>query len=267
MKISYSRFSAFLQNPERYRMHYVLGLKTVSDDIPSVFNYGRRRGSCVHAIHEARAKGLRDSEITKHLFPQEMYERCVRMVEIVPTMELLPGVCETAFTCGIGNGTHQIEGRIDHAFRESGEIWLGDLKSTKGKTKKEMRKYFGELDTSPQAHFYLYAAALLGFGTDKLRYHVIVDNGKEAPDYVPVDVRFGPSAVDRKMKGVQAACEGILGYLSKIGEDKPWPHSNIWPCNGDRAFCGFAEICEHVMPKGCVPPGFVSRHPEETESI
>jgi hypothetical protein len=260
LKLSYSGYTAFLQNPEKYRLYYPLGLKIEGDDIPTFKNYGRRRGSCFHAIQEARAKGVRDSVITEHKYPDDMYARCARLAELVPDLgELLQP--EYEFTVPIGDGKHSITGRIDHIAKLGGVARLGDFKTTKKRTKKEMAEYNGELSTSPQPHFYLYAARSLGYQLEECRFHVMVDD-KDKPDYYTVDVTYGENEVNRKMSAVYAACEVIEFLTNTYGVEKPWPHSNNWPCSGDRFFCGYQEICGRALPLGCVPPGFVSRKPE-----
>lgn len=265
MKISYSRFTAFLQNPERYRLYYGLGLIPEGVDVPTAMNYGRRRGSCVHAIHEADGKGLRHSVVTEHKYPDDMYQRCLALVAKLPGMEVL--LSEAEFECPIGNGKHSITGRLDHVFKRDGQIRIGDIKSTKKRTKKEMREYFATLETSSQSHFYLYVAGLLGFPTDQFTYHVLVDE-KDAPEYIPFDLpSIGPVEVERTMRGVYAACEAIEGLTEKVGLENPWPHSNHWPCCGDKFFCGYGSICGRTLPVGCIPTGFVSRHPEESETV
>jgi hypothetical protein len=261
LKISYSGFSAYLQNPERYRLYYGLGLIPEGDDVPSTRNYGRRRGSCFHAIQEARATGVRDSAITKHAYPEDMYARCVRMAELVPDLGTLI-LAEKQFEFPIGDGKHSITGRIDHIALKNEVTAVGDFKTTKKRTKAEMREYFGNLQTSSQAHFYLHAAKQLGYTVDEFRYHVLVDD-KEKPDYMPFPLEISALAVERRMRGVYAACEAIDFLTKTYGVEKPWPHSNHWPCCGDQSFCGYSAICGREIPKGCVPTGFVSRHPEE----
>lgn len=263
MKISYSRYSAFMTNMERFRMYYGLGIVPEGEAVASSSNYGRRRGTCTHAILDARAKGLPVTAETFKDFPPDLFWRCYKLAAVVP--DLGPFLLsEQDFEIPIGDGRHSITGRLDHVFKRDDRLRLGDFKTTKKRTKNEMAQYMGELETSPQAHFYLHAAAVLGYPTDQFTYHVLVDD-KNAPDYIPLDVKHGPAAVARKMSCVYAACEGIEFYTQSYGVDKPWPHSNAWPCNGDRFFCGYSSICERAMPNGCVPPGYVSRRSEVTE--
>jgi len=67
------------------------------------------------------------------------------------------------------------------------------------------------------------------------------------------------------MAGVYAACEGIEFYTRTYGVEKPWPHSNHWPCCGDKFFCGYQGVCGRTLPKGCVPPGYTFRWKERIQ--
>lgn len=260
MKISYSRYTAYLQNPERYRLTYELGLNVQGSETPTNFNYGKRRGSCFHEIQEARAKGVRDSAVTGRKWDEALYQRCVKLVEKVPGFGTVL-LSEKEFELPIVDGKHSIIGRLDHIADDNGVIRVGDFKTTKQRTKKEMSEYFGNLTSSSQAHFYMHAASALGFPTDQFIYHVLVDE-KDKPRYIPLDLQIGPAAIERTLRGVYAACEAIEGLKERIGVDNPWPHSNHWPCAGDKFFCGYAEICGRQLPKGCIPSGFVARHVE-----
>jgi hypothetical protein len=256
LRISYSKYSTFLQNPERYRLQYALGLTPEDDDVPTRMNMGRRRGSCFHALSEGVA---REECITK--FGKALVERCEVLMTVVPDLGPLELV-EQEFDLPIGGGKHTINGRIDHGFTMHGAFGLGDYKTTKGtRTKKELSDYLGTLETSPQSHFYLKAARELGRATELFRYHVILDakDAKHTPTYIPVDLRVGPSEVDRTMRMVYAAAETITFLTETYGPDKPWPHSNTWPCSGDKFFCGFATICGRTLPKGATPPGFTNK--------
>jgi hypothetical protein len=262
MKISYSKYSAFLQNPERYRMVYVLGLTPEGDETPSFLNLGRRRGRCFHELLEGRKQNTLDRDALVKTYSAVLVERCESMADAMPDLgDFL--LTEQSFTVPIGDGKHEINGRLDHIFTDvDGSIRIGDFKTTKGtRTKKEAAEYFAELETSPQPHFYLHAAPTFGYPTDKFTYHVILDRKDKdsKPQYIPIDKGIGPAEVARVMAGVYAACEAIEGLLERVGPEKPWPHSNHWPCRGDKFFCGYSGICGRQMPKGCTPSGFTYR--------
>lgn len=268
MKISYSKYSAFLMNPERYRLYYALGLTPDGDETPTNMNLGRRRGRCFHSLLESRTTGTptRDEIVQAHGI--ELVERCERMVAVLPDLGPMQLV-EQAFELPIGDGKHSVVGRIDHIFTPDGAERVGDFKTTKGnRTKKEVQEYFGEMETSSQSHFYLYAAAQLGHPTDRFTYHVIFDRKDKdsQPRYVPLDLVAGPAAVARTMSMVYAACEGIEFYTKTYGTDKPWPHSNNWPCCGDKFFCGYSAICGRTLPKGVEPTGFTYRWKEKIQA-
>src|ERR1700733_13783913 len=271
MRISYSKHSAFLMNPERYRMHYVLGLSPENDETPGMMNLGRRRGRCFHALIEHKKTGQPSMEEIVQAHGADLVERCQRMVDVLPDLgDFL--LTEASFNIPIGDGKHSINGRIDHIFTASGHNRVGDFKTTKGtRTKKELTEYFGDLESSPQMHFYLKASAALGFPTNLATYHVLLDRkDKDSKStYVPIDLpadQTGPSAVERTMREVYAACETIEFLRHTYGELKPWPHSNNWPCTGDKFFCGYSGLCGREIPKGCAPPGYTYRWKEKIQS-
>lgn len=259
MKISYSKYTAFVQNPERWRLYYALGLTPEGDDTPTRMNLGRRRGSCFHALREGTPRPYLSEK-----YGLELVKRCEDMAEVVPDLGPLT-LIEESFEVPIGDGKHSINGRIDHRFIVDGNARLGDYKTTKGtRTKKEVQEYFDGLLSSTQPHFYLKAAAALGFPTDLFTFHVVFDRKDKdsKPRYVALDVdpsETGPSAVNRTMAEVYAACEAIEFLTNEYGIERPWPHSNTWPCRGDKFFCGYQGLCGRVFPKGCTPPGFTSK--------
>jgi hypothetical protein len=269
MKISYSKYSAFMQNPERFRLSYMLGLTPEGDETPTNMNVGRRRGRCFHELIEGRKKGNLDRAALIAIHGAEMVDRCERLAEVLPDLgDFL--LTEENFIVPIGDGKHEINGRLDHIFVENGNKRVGDFKTTKGtRTKKELAEYFADLETSPQAHFYLHAAAQLGHPTDLFTYHVLLDRKDKdsKPRYVPLDLPVtGRAEVARVMAGVYAACEAIEGLIERVGIEKPWPHSNNWPCKGDKFFCGFAGLCGRQIPKGCAPTGFTYRWKEQIQA-
>jgi hypothetical protein len=260
LKISYSKYSAFVQNPERWRLYYGLGLAPEGDETPTRMNMGRRRGSCFHAMYEGVA---REELVTK--YGLEVVKRCEAMREVVPDLGPL-SLIEAEFDIPIGDGKHSINGRIDHGFYAYEQFRLGDFKTTKGtRTKKELQEYFNTLTSSTQPHFYLKAAESMGHATSLFTFHVVLDRRDKdsKPKYIPIDLdpaETGPAAVNRTMAEVYAACEAIEFLTNEYGVEKPWPHSNHWPCCGDKFFCGYQGLCGRTIPKGCVPPGFTSRY-------
>lgn len=262
MRISYSKYKAFVDNPERYRLYYALGLTPEGDETPNRMNLGRRRGRCFHAMYENTPR----PELVKE-YGEELVARCELMRTAVPDLGKLELV-ETSFDIPIGDGKHSINGRRDHVFFLDGEWRCGDFKSTKGtRTKKELTSYINELETSPQSHFYLRSLRGTGFDTDLFRYHVVLDrkDPKHLPTYIPIDLHVGQAEVDRTMAEVYAACETIQFLTNTYGVERPWCHSNNWPCCGDKFFCGYQGICGRTIPKGAEPAGFTYRWRDEIQ--
>jgi PD-(D/E)XK nuclease superfamily len=258
LRISYSQYTAFLTNPEKYRLYYRLGLTPEGDDTPTRMNMGRRRGSCFHKLREGEP---REALIEK--FGLTLVERCEDLALVAPDLGPL-FFCEQEFEVPIGDGKHTIYGFIDHGYTNAdGQEQLGDYKTTKGtRTKAETAQYFGNLETSSQSHFYLKAAAALGHPTGLFTYHVIFDrkDKNSKPRHVALDLPYiGPAEIERTMAEVYAACETIGFLTDSYGIEKPWPHSNNWPCCGDKAFCGYQGLCGRTLPKGVTPPGFTNK--------
>lgn len=265
MKLDFSRYSAYVQNPERYRLRYILNLVPENDEQPTFANYGRRRGTCTHEILDARAKHagnpaeLKDSLIELRMkHPADLFDRCERLANVMPDLgEFL--ISEKEFDIPVFEGSkHSTIGRIDHIFLGKGNPVVGDFKTAKKRTKKEAAQYLSELSTSFQVPFYLHAAKAMGYETDRFRFHVLIDE-KDNPDYLALDVTMGPAEVERRLRHVRAACYGIEGLLRDIGPEYPWPHSNSWPCCGDKFMCGYGNICGMRIPPGVVPNGFTTR--------
>lgn len=271
MRLSYSRYTAFLTNPEKFRLYYMLGLVPENDDAPTRMNLGRRRGSCFHDMQEHRAPdGTIDAaeylRIVK-TYGIDLVKRCAEMATVIPDLGPL-FLVEAEFEVPILDGKHSINGRIDHGFTVDGVPRIGDFKTTKGtRTKAELQKYFDTLETSSQSHFYLAASRAMGRPIDLFTYHVIMapKDKTSNPRYIPLDLSAQdtcPSAVARTMAGVYAACEAIEFLTNEYGIEKPWPHSNNWPCCGDKFFCGYQGLCGRTLPKGVVPPGFTNKYAE-----
>jgi hypothetical protein len=262
LNISYSRYSAFLRNMERYRLFYELGITPEGDETPTMWNFGRRRGRCFHELREGQ---IPRAELVKE-YGAELVARCEDLGEVVPDLGAVDWV-ERSFEIPIGDGKHSIVGRIDHRFiNRDGVRQPGDFKTTKGtRTKKELQEYFQDLDNSTQHHFYLRAEREFEPSpTGLFTYHVIFDrkDKEHKPTYVPFEVPYmGPAQVDRTMSAVYAACETIE-FLREYGVEKPWPDSRRWSF-GDEVY---REIAGRIIPKGCVPPGFTSRWKEQIQT-
>jgi hypothetical protein len=261
LRISYSRYSAFLFNPEKFRLYYMLGLTPEGDDTPTMFNYGRRRGRCFHETYE----GTPRPELVKE-YGGELVLRCEDMREAVPDLGSMDWI-EREFDIPIGDGKHSIIGRIDHRFtNRDGVRQPGDFKTTKGtRTKKETGDYFRDLENSTQHHFYLRAEREFEpQPTGLFCYHVIFDRKDKdhKPTYVPLELPYiGPAEVDRTMSAVYAAAE-CIEFLRQYGIDKPWPDSRRWMFSDE---C-YKQLAGRVIPKGAEPPGFTSRWKEQIEA-
>ena len=260
MRISFSKYKKFLDNQEGFRLFYMLGLTPEGDETPSMWNFGRRRGRCFHALME----GLPRPELVKE-YGADLVNRCDDMREAVPALDM--DWVERSFDIPIGDGKHSIIGRIDHRFvNRDGLRQLGDFKTTKGtRTKAQLQDYYRDLENSTQHHFYLRAEREYEeHPTGLFTYHVIFDRKDKdhKPTYVPLEINYvGPAAIDRTMAAVYAACEEIE-FLTQYGIEKPWPDSRKWFFGSE----AYAEIAGRTIPKGAVPQGFTTRYKEQIQT-
>jgi hypothetical protein len=258
LQISYSRYRAFCDNPEKFRLYYMLGLTPEGDETPTLFNFGRRRGSCFHKIYE----GANREDLVRE-YGADMVARCEEMVAVVPDLGALDWV-EKSFEVPIGDGKHSIIGRIDHRFREYDAWTLGDFKTTKGtRTKAQTSEYLADMERSTQHHFYLAAARILGEPSDRFTYHIVFDRKEKhaKPTYLPLPVGAGEAEVNRVMASVYAACEQIE-FLQAYGIEKPWTDTRKYGIGADI----YAEIAGRMIPKGCEPNGFTYRWKEQIQN-
>ena len=260
MRISYSKYKTFLDNQEKFRLYYMLGLTPEGDETPTMFNFGRRRGRCFHELREGKDRAALVKE-----YGAEMVSRCEEMGAVVPDLGAVDWV-ERSFTIPIGDGKHTIVGRIDHRFvNRDGVRQLGDFKTTKGsRTKAQLQEYYLALEDSTQHHFYLRAEREFEPEPKGLfTYHIVFDRKDKdhKPTYVPLEIPYmGPAEIDRTMACVYAACEEIEA-MQVYGIKKPWPDSRKWSFGDDV----YRSIAGRVIPKGAIPDGFTTRWKEQIE--
>lgn len=261
MQISFSKYKTFLDNQEKFRLFYMLGLTPDGDETPTMFNHGRRRGRCFHAIAEGKDR----VELVKE-YGELMVSRCEDMRAVVPDLGEMDWI-ERSFSIPIGDGKHSINGRIDHRFiNRDGTRQPGDFKTTKGtRTKAQLQDYFKDLENSLQHRFYLRAEREWEPNpTGLFTYHVIFDRKDKdhKPTYVPLEIPYiGPAALDRSMASIYAACEEIE-FLTEYGIEKAWPDSHRWNFGSEI----YAEIAGRVLPKGAIPQGFTTRWKEQIQA-
>jgi hypothetical protein len=250
-----------MNNPEKFRLYYMLGLTPEGDQTPTMFNFGRRRGSCFHALAEGQ-----DRATLVQAYGSDLVSRCLEMRAVVPDLGEMDWI-ERSFDIPIFDGKHSVNGRIDHRFtNRDGVRQPGDFKTTKGnRTKAELKQYFQDLENSTQHHFYLRAEQ--EFSTEPtglFTYHVVFDrkDKDKKPTYVPVEIPYiGPAEIERTMLSVYAACE-VIEALREYGIEKPWPDSRRWMFSDDV----YRGIAGRIIPKGCQPDGFTSRYKEQIEA-
>jgi hypothetical protein len=231
VRIDASRYNLFWQNPERYRLREIWKLAPIepaAGTFASLLNYGRRRGTCFHelldaayraveepqAVQELRDGGFEDKEITAAL------RMAAKVREVYPDEDYLAH--ERLFEYQIPNSPHSMVGRIDHILADDEGPYVGDWKTSKERTKKEIGYKLDEYCRGAQVPFYLLGASTLGFETRRFLYRLVVD-GKKGVEIVPQFTERTGLQLKAFAEGAHITCELIQWMRATFGIERPWP--------------------------------------------
>jgi PD-(D/E)XK nuclease superfamily len=258
VKIDATRYAMFWANPERYRLRECWKLQPVEPTpgtFASLLTYGRRRGTCFHellddayrgvseeqAVQDLKADGFGEKEITA---AQKM---AAKVREVYPDEKYLAH--ERLFEYPIPGSEHRMVGRIDHIMECDGDVIIGDWKSTKKRTKKEMQQKADEYCRSVQVPFYLLGATTLGFDARRFIYRLVVDD----PDGVEIS-EYSTSRTGLELKtfaeGVDKTCDLITWMRDQYGIERTWPQVP------ERFGTDYAPLIGRRMYKDVIPDGY-----------
>src|SRR5690348_4573995 len=255
MKIDQTRYEAFWENPERYRIQYELNL------VPQKLAYGLQRGIAFHVIANQVASGASDTQIADVLYgrapdtdgrllsgiTQQAIDNAVMLWNAFESTygkpEVLLSECEFDVTTPFG---HSMIGRIDRIAMWEGRKWVMEFKSGSARTRRS--RVEDEWRTKKQADFEIIGAASLGHEVEGvLVFYVLepdVEKGKLQPQvWEPLQVRRSPAALARTAMEVDNTCNLIEFLQHEPGINSPWPHRSNFPCSGDCHWCGYEAIC------------------------
>lgn len=268
MKIDPTRYRMFWQNPERYRMREARKLSPVepkAGTFASLLSYGRRRGTCYHEFRDGDYRQVPTAEVAESLrsgggFEEKEIEAGSRMAAAVKARygdwKVLAN--EMEFEYPIPDSPHSIVGRIDHIIdRGDNFVFIGDYKTSKPRTKKEMNRKIDEYAADCQVDAYYLGARQKRFDPHGFLFRIIVDHGPDKPVEI-IERETGRTGLELKQfaRGVAMTCD-LIEYLTKTyGTERPWPHLPNWPCLGDKTFCGFKNECCKYQATGYIPEGF-----------
>lgn len=251
MKLDNSRFTAFWQNPEMYRLIYEKQI------VPRTQSYYFGRGIHLHELNEARNKSAM-SLTNLSTDPQKISDRSKTVGEALfqafrrrwdgdATFQLLHDggrpLAEIEFEVKIPGSPHSIVGKMDEIVMYKGEPWVGDLKSANAKTTENKKRV--EFGYASQPLFYINAARALGYPVKGMVYRVVTEH--TPPKHWVIESKRTEYQLESAWRMIHQTAETILMYRKTFGVDKPWPHLWNYPCNypsfDGSPTCEYASIC------------------------
>lgn len=256
MKIDASRFNSFWACPDKYRLRECWKLapeEPKADSFAALLSFGRRRGTCLHELVDGRYKGVDPlvslQELRDGGFGEREIEAARRMLAVIPAEETLAH--EVLFEHPIAGG-HIMTGRIDSIIRRDGEVFILDYKSSKARTKAEIRRKLDDYCRGAQVGFYYVGARALGFQPSAFIYSLVED----AKDGVRVhEQRTERTGLDLKSfeRTVALTCNLIEHLKETYGIE------DSWPVLAEPFTSGYANILGRKMYRDYMPEGYVPK--------
>src|SRR5882762_754214 len=261
MRISNSEYTAFLNNPERYRLMYKAPLGDKKTGIsPAQRSLWLDRGSVFHLLMEAHNKdwskeqteaklkeGKFDAKATQNgqaLFMafKQRYNGDQRFS--IQQWDEHQVASEIEFEAKIPGSPHSLIGKIDELIEYEGAIWVGDYKTANAKATENKKRI--EFEDSSQSDFYINAMRLLGRPVKGMLYRVVTEHVPSQHYVIPIT--RSESRLDVSLLSIHQVCEMIAMMMDTFGIDKPWPHpGSSFPCNwrgiNGKSMCEFETLC------------------------
>lgn len=253
----------FWSNPERYRLREIWKLAPIepkSDSFAALLTFGRRRGTCFHELLDAAYRGVPENEAIQSLKDGGFGEREInvarqmaeRVRELYPSEKYLAH--ESLFECDIPGSPHKLLGRIDHILERDGETIVGDWKSSKPRSKRDIASKADEYCKSVQVGFYLLGARQLGFDCQRFLYR-LVQSGTETARVQVTEHWTQRTSLELKglLRSVAQTCDLIEWMTNKFGTQLAWPQVPEKFSTGYEAIAG--KPCYHNY----IPDGFTEK--------
>jgi len=256
MMIDQTRYKAFWQNPELYRLKYEKNL------VAKAMAYGLSRGTAFHCIADLKAGGMPDDFIqavlegrepdprgqTLSLSPDAIQNAWIlwRVFEATYPPEYGIQVLdhEREFQVPIGaEARHFAVGRLDQIVMYQGDLWVGEMKTAYAKASYD--KLLDDWNHNKQADFVMLGARSLGFEVKGVLVRYAVE--KTPPVcFPPLEITRSEHALNLTLLNVHQTCEIIEMLRATFGIEQPWPHLSNWPCSvvgkcEHEAICGRAS--------------------------
>lgn len=252
MRLDNSRYTAFLANPEKYRLTYEQNL------VPVQTPFALARGGHFHKLNEARNKSLSPVDTKALLIKNHVEEKARQSGEALFSsfkrrydghgdfalaFDDDKPLAELEFDLPIPRSGHRIVGAIDEVISYKGDLWVGDTKTANAKATEAKKKL--EFNLSSQPLFYINAARMMGYPVVGMLYRVVTEHNP--PNHWIIPVRKSERQLSVALLSIHQVAEQIEFMRAKFGIDNPWPHSHqsypcSWESNGKSA-CEYSSIC------------------------
>lgn len=253
MRIDNSRYTAFLANPEKYRLTYEVNLS------PKVTPFALDRGGYFHKLNEARNKALSPVDTRQLLMENNASVKAKQSGDALfaafrrrwdgnPDFKLASAdgrpLAEFEFDLPIPGSIHSLIGAMDEIVEFKEELWVGDTKTANNKASET--KKTSEFKLSSQPIFYINAARMMGYPVVGMVYRVVTEH--TPPQHYVIPVRKSERALQLGLRHIHQVAETIEFYRKQFGTDNPWPHpSQTYPCNYEsygKPACEYAQVCQ-----------------------
>lgn len=252
MYLDQTRFKAFWQNPELYRLQYEKMLE------PRAGIYGIQRGTAFHVIAESKHLGLAD-EVIQAILEGKQPNPVGQILELSPdaianAWGMWP-CFERAYPPGCGIEVESVErefkrqalpdsphfavGRIDQILTYHDTPWVGETKTAYAKANYD--RLLDDWAHNVQADFMILGARELGYDVNRVLVRVVVERIPPMC-FPPIEVERSEHQLAVMSLNIHQTCEIIEMMRHTFGIDVPWPHLANWPCNVlDK--CEFSSLC------------------------
>ncbi len=233
MKIDSSRYTMFWSNPERYRLREIWKLspkEPPADSFAALLTFGRRRGTCLHEMRDARYYGRTLDQAAQELRDGGFGEKEIavarqmaeKIEEAYPHEQYLAHEC--LFEWKIPDSPHSMVGRIDGIVDLDGEVFILDWKSSKPRSKADRARKLEEYCRGAQVSFYLLGARSLGFEPRGFEYR-LVSSGRDNSGVQIDALRTNRTGLElaKFARGVSMTCDLIEFMKEKFGVQRSWP--------------------------------------------
>lgn len=261
MKISNSEYTAFLNNPERYRLMYKAPLGDKKTGLsPTQRSFWLDRGSAFHLLMEGYNKKWSQDEINakvkesnfdakSFLNGSALQASFLARYKNDSRFEIQEWSSDTVaseieFEAPIPGSPHSLIGKMDELVSFEGVLWVGDYKTANAKATENKKRI--EFEDSSQSDFYINAMRLLNRPVKGMLYRVVTEHVPSQHYVIPIT--RSESRLDVSLLSIHQVCEIIKMMLDTFGIDKPWPHpGSSFPCNwrgiNGKSMCEFETLC------------------------